>query len=62
MDSINYSVFFKRLKELYWTVTRALGLGFLHDGSLSFGFDKYRKRLSAAAPLAFLRHPCADSQ
>ena len=33
MDSPNSSVFSQKLKEFYWTVTRAVGLGHLHDGS-----------------------------
>jgi len=32
VDSRNYSIFSQKLKEFYWTVTRA-GLGHLHDGS-----------------------------
>ena len=46
VDSIISSVFSRKLKEFYWTVTRAVGLGFLHDGS---GY-KPRKRL---LPLLF---------
>ncbi len=38
MDSPNRSIFSQKLKEFYWTVTRAVGLGFLHDGSR----DKHR--------------------
>jgi putative glycosyltransferase (TIGR04372 family) len=41
VDSIISSVFSQKLKEFYWTVTRAVGLGFLHDGS---GY-KHLKRL-----------------
>ena len=33
MDSPNSSIFSQKLKEFYWTVTRAVGLGHLHDGS-----------------------------
>jgi putative glycosyltransferase (TIGR04372 family) len=33
VNSTNSSVFSQKLKEFYWTVTRAVGLGFLHDGS-----------------------------
>jgi putative glycosyltransferase (TIGR04372 family) len=33
VDFINSSAFSQKLKEFYWTVTRAVGLGFLHDGS-----------------------------
>ena len=33
MDFANSNVFSQKLKEFYWTVTRAVGLGFLHDGS-----------------------------
>jgi putative glycosyltransferase (TIGR04372 family) len=33
VDSTNRSVFSQKLKEFYWTATRTVGLGFLHDGS-----------------------------
>ena len=33
MDFANSSIFSQKLKEFYWTVTRALGLSHLHDGS-----------------------------
>jgi putative glycosyltransferase (TIGR04372 family) len=33
VDSPNSSIFSQKLKEFYWTVTRAVGLGHLHDGS-----------------------------
>ncbi len=46
VDSIISSVFSQKLREFYWTITRAVGLGFLHDGS---GY-KPRKRL---LPLLF---------
>ena len=33
MDFTHSGVFSQKVKEFYWTVTRAVGLGFLHDGS-----------------------------
>src|SRR5208283_5787415 len=41
MDYTNSSIFSQKLKEFYWAVTRAVGLGILHDGSVY----KHRKRL-----------------
>ncbi len=46
MEFANSNVFSQKLREFYWTVTRAIGLGYLHDGS---GYNT-RKRL---LPLLF---------
>ena len=48
MNSTHSSIFSQKLKEFYWTVTRAVGLGFLHDGSVA----KHRTGL-----LGVLFHP-----
>ena len=58
VDSIISSVFSQKLREFYWTVTRAVGLGFLHDGS---GYKHRKSRF----PLFFIHFyvlPCAGSQ
>jgi len=33
MEFTRSSILSQKLKEFYWTVTRAIGLGYLHDGS-----------------------------